>query len=150
MSFIRRLTGDLFAFASYNAGPAKVARLRREAKKMGLNPNVWFRNVEIVASKRIGRETVQYVSNIYKYYVAYSLISDRSEKKEEVKKRHSKESPPKGGDLLPSKKKIHLSSHYGKFYFPAPLPLSNSVITTILGLNPKTWIKAPDPCRRTL
>ena len=83
-----KLNKGLFAFASYNAGPAKVARLRREAKKMGLNPNVWFRNVEIVAAKRIGRETVQYVSNIYKYYVAYRLISDRSEKKKEVKKRH--------------------------------------------------------------
>ena len=44
---------------------------------MGLNPNVWFRNVEIVAAKRIGRETVQYVSNIYKYYVAYRLIVDK-------------------------------------------------------------------------
>jgi membrane-bound lytic murein transglycosylase MltF len=67
----------LFAFASYNAGPAKVAKLRKEAGEMGLNPNVWFRNVEIVAAKRIGRETVQYVSNIYKYYVAYRLIVDK-------------------------------------------------------------------------
>jgi membrane-bound lytic murein transglycosylase MltF len=64
----------LFSFASYNAGPAKVAKLRAEAAKMGLDPNIWFRNVEIVAAKRIGRETVQYVSNIYKYYVAYKLI----------------------------------------------------------------------------
>jgi membrane-bound lytic murein transglycosylase MltF len=67
----------LFAFASYNAGPAKVAKLRKEAGEMGLNPNIWFRNVEIVAAKRIGRETVQYVSNIYKYYVAYRLIVDK-------------------------------------------------------------------------
>ena len=67
----------LFAFASYNAGPAKVARLRREAATMGLDPNVWFRNVEVVAAKRIGRETVQYVSNIYKYYVAYRLLAEQ-------------------------------------------------------------------------
>jgi len=67
----------LFAFASYNAGPAKVAKLRKETGEMGLNPNIWFRNVEIVAAKRIGRETVQYVSNIYKYYVAYRLIVDK-------------------------------------------------------------------------
>ncbi len=71
-----RLNKLLFAFASYNAGPAKVAKLRKEARDMGLDPNVWFRNVEIVAAKRIGRETVQYVSNIYKYYVAYRLIVD--------------------------------------------------------------------------
>ncbi|MBW2429358.1 MAG: transporter substrate-binding domain-containing protein, partial [Deltaproteobacteria bacterium] len=64
----------LFTFASYNAGPARVAKLRLEAEKKGFDPNVWFRNVEIVAAKRIGRETVQYVSNIYKYYTAYRLI----------------------------------------------------------------------------
>ena len=72
-----RLNKLLFAFASYNAGPAKVTKLRKEARGMGLDPNVWFRNVEIVAAKRIGRETVQYVSNIYKYYVAYRLIVDK-------------------------------------------------------------------------
>lgn len=67
----------LFSFASYNAGPAKVARLRKEAKEMGLDPNVWFGNVEVVAAKRIGRETVQYVSNIMKYYVAYKLLEEK-------------------------------------------------------------------------
>ncbi len=51
--------------------------MRREATSLGLNANEWFDNVEIVAAKRIGRETVQYVSNIYKYYVAYRLIADR-------------------------------------------------------------------------
>jgi membrane-bound lytic murein transglycosylase MltF len=76
----------LFSFASYNAGPAKVSQLRRQARKKGLDPNVWFRNVEIIAAKRIGRETVQYVSNIYKYYVAYRLIVDKLELKEEAKK----------------------------------------------------------------
>jgi membrane-bound lytic murein transglycosylase MltF len=68
------LNKGLFSFASYNAGPAKVAKLRTEAARMGLDPNIWFRNVEIIAAKRIGRETVQYVSNIYKYYVSYKLI----------------------------------------------------------------------------
>jgi membrane-bound lytic murein transglycosylase MltF len=80
----------LFSFASYNAGPAKVSQLRRQARKEGLDPNVWFRNVEIIAAKRIGRETVQYVSNIYKYYVAYRLIVDKLELKEEAKKGHRK------------------------------------------------------------
>ena len=76
-SSIDRLNQVLFTFASYNAGPGKVTRLRKEAAKMGLDPNVWFGNVEVVAAKRIGRETVQYVSNIYKYYVAYRLIVDQ-------------------------------------------------------------------------
>jgi membrane-bound lytic murein transglycosylase MltF len=80
----------LFSFASYNAGPAKVSELRKQARKKGLDPNIWFRNVEIIAAKRIGRETVQYVSNIYKYYVAYRLIVDKLELKEEVKKEHRK------------------------------------------------------------
>jgi membrane-bound lytic murein transglycosylase MltF len=80
-----RLNKGLFAFASYNAGPAKVAKLRKEAREMGLDPNVWFRNVEIVAAKRIGRETVQYVSNIYKYYIAYRLIVDQLTVKKGVK-----------------------------------------------------------------
>jgi membrane-bound lytic murein transglycosylase MltF len=75
----------LFAFASYNAGPAKIARLRKEAKASGLNPNVWFNNVERIAAKRIGRETVQYVSNIYKYYVAYRLLEDDRQEREKAK-----------------------------------------------------------------
>jgi membrane-bound lytic murein transglycosylase MltF len=66
----------LFAFASYNAGPERIRALRKEASAMQLNPNVWFDNVERVAAQRIGRETVQYVSNIYKYYIAYSLVQD--------------------------------------------------------------------------
>jgi membrane-bound lytic murein transglycosylase MltF len=66
----------LLSFAAYNAGPGKVRRLRKEAAEMGLNPDVWFDNVEIVAARRIGRETVQYVSNIYKYWVAYKLAAD--------------------------------------------------------------------------
>ena len=74
----------LFAFASYNAGPAKVNKLRKKTSKMGLDPNEWFHNVELVASKVIGRETVQYVSNIYKYYIAYRMVSDQIEKKQKL------------------------------------------------------------------
>ena len=68
-----RLNKGLFAFAAYNCGPARVRQLRKEAQTRGLNPNVWFNNVERIASERIGRETVTYVSNIYKYYIAYTL-----------------------------------------------------------------------------
>lgn len=68
----------LFALASYNAGPARVAKLRAEAEKIGLDPNVWFQNVEVVAARRIGAETVTYVRNIYKYYLAYKLLDSRA------------------------------------------------------------------------
>jgi len=71
----------LFAFAAYNAGPTRVARLRREAAEMGLDPNAWFGNVEVVAARRIGRETVEYVSNIYKYYVAYRMTVEQLRRK---------------------------------------------------------------------
>ncbi|HSD10228.1 MAG TPA: transporter substrate-binding domain-containing protein [Candidatus Binatia bacterium] len=66
----------LFAFAAYNAGPTRIGNIRRQAAKRGLDPNRWFDNVEIVAAEKIGRETVQYVSNIYKYYVAYKLTEE--------------------------------------------------------------------------
>jgi membrane-bound lytic murein transglycosylase MltF len=69
-----KLDKALFAFASYNAGPGRVAQLRKEAAKRGLDPNVWFHNVEYVAAEKVGAETVTYVSNIYKYYIAYKLI----------------------------------------------------------------------------
>ena len=86
-----RLNKGLMTFAAYNAGPGRVRQLRREAAKRGLDPNVWFGNVERVASERIGRETVTYVSNIYKYYVAYRLsmkqIEQQAAAKEQVKQR---------------------------------------------------------------
>ena len=63
----------LFAIAAYNAGSGRIAGLRAEAAKRGLDPNVWFNNVELIAARRIGQETVVYVRNIYKYYVAYKL-----------------------------------------------------------------------------
>jgi membrane-bound lytic murein transglycosylase MltF len=79
------LNKALFAFAAYNAGPGRIRQLRREAEKRGLDPNVWFGNVEQIASERIGRETVTYVSNIYKYYVAYKLIVDDRTRREASK-----------------------------------------------------------------
>jgi len=76
----------LFAFASYNAGPGRLRQLRKEASKRGLDPNVWFGNVEQIASERIGRETVTYVSNIYKYYIAYRLSAEERARRAEAKK----------------------------------------------------------------
>jgi membrane-bound lytic murein transglycosylase MltF len=86
------LNKGLFAFASYNAGPGRVRQLRREAAKRGLDPNVWFGNVEQIASERIGRETVTYVSNIYKYYIAYKLVIEESARRDEAKKAIAPES----------------------------------------------------------
>ena len=65
------------SWAAYNAGPANVLKMRRKAEKMGLDPNVWFGNVELAAAKTVGREPVQYVRNILKYYIAYALVRDR-------------------------------------------------------------------------
>ena len=67
----------LFSFAAYNAGPSRVVKLQKEAEKRGLNPYVWFNNVELIAGLRIGEETVTYIANIYKYYVAYSLLEEQ-------------------------------------------------------------------------
>jgi membrane-bound lytic murein transglycosylase MltF len=64
----------LFAFASYNAGPGNVSKLRKEAEKRGLDPDKWFNNVELVTAEKIGMETTTYVRNIYKYYVSYTLM----------------------------------------------------------------------------
>jgi len=75
----------LMTLASYNAGPGRIRQLRRETEKRGLNPNVWFGNVERVVSERIGRETVTYVSNIYKYYIAYRLTLEREAARDRAK-----------------------------------------------------------------
>jgi membrane-bound lytic murein transglycosylase MltF len=69
----------LFAFASYNAGPGNISRMRKEAKKRGLDPDKWFNNVELVTAEKIGAETTTYVRNIYKYYVAYKLTLEAQE-----------------------------------------------------------------------
>jgi membrane-bound lytic murein transglycosylase MltF len=76
----------LFTFASYNAGQNRIVRLRKEAEKQGLDPNKWFGNVELMVAQDIGQETVQYVSNIYKYYVAYKMTINQQEIREAAKK----------------------------------------------------------------
>jgi membrane-bound lytic murein transglycosylase MltF len=80
------LDKGLMTLASYNAGPGRIRQLRKEAARRGLDPNVWFGNVERVASEKIGRETVQYVSNIYKYDVAYRSMADQREERAEAKR----------------------------------------------------------------
>ena len=75
----------LFAFAAYNAGPGRVRQLRRLAKERGLDENVWFNNVERMAAEKIGRETVTYVSNIFKYYIAYKLVVEEQDERERAR-----------------------------------------------------------------
>ena len=75
------LNKNLFTFAAYNAGPAKIAKLRKEAAERGLDPNVWFGNVEAIASQEGLGETVTYVSNIFKYYVAYRLVLEQNNRR---------------------------------------------------------------------
>jgi membrane-bound lytic murein transglycosylase MltF len=86
---IDRFNKTMFAFAAYNAGPARIRKLREKAAKAGYDPNKWFDNVEIFAAREIGRETVQYVANILKYYIAYSLITQQQNKRQEARKASS-------------------------------------------------------------
>ena len=65
-----------FALAAYNAGPARIQRLRRQAEAEGYDPDRWLDNVEVIAARKIGRETVRYVRNIFKYYIAYQLAAE--------------------------------------------------------------------------
>jgi membrane-bound lytic murein transglycosylase MltF len=67
----------LLTFAAYNAGPNRIGRLRKQAEREGLDPNKWFENVELAVAQDVGRETVQFVSNVYKYYVAYRLAAEQ-------------------------------------------------------------------------
>ncbi len=81
-----RLIMGLFTFASYNAGPKRIQELRKLAAKSGLDPNLWFNHVELITAKKIGRETVTYVANIYKYYLAYQMVAEQREEREKTKK----------------------------------------------------------------
>jgi membrane-bound lytic murein transglycosylase MltF len=73
------LNRTLFAFAAYNCGPGNMAKIRKAAAARGLDPNVWFNNVEIITAEKIGLETTTYVRNIYKYYVSYKLMEQTRE-----------------------------------------------------------------------
>jgi membrane-bound lytic murein transglycosylase MltF len=75
----------LFAFAAYNAGPNRISRLRNATQERELDPNVWFGNVELVVSEKVGPEPVNYVSNIFKYYVGYRLMEQHRETRHQAK-----------------------------------------------------------------
>ncbi|WP_444921518.1 transporter substrate-binding domain-containing protein [Microbulbifer sp. CnH-101-G] len=80
-----------FTLASYNAGYGHLLDAQRLAKQLGLDPNVWFDNVEVAMLKLAqpqyfkrarygyvrGSEPVQYVRNISNLYKAYvEMMSD--------------------------------------------------------------------------
>lgn len=83
----------LFAFAAYNAGPSRVARLRKVAAEQGYDPNKWFNNVEWVVADKVGQEPVTYVRNIYKYYVSYTLAVEAERVKREAAEQVQKTTP---------------------------------------------------------
>ncbi len=83
---IEELDSMMFTIAAYNAGPARIQRLRGIAAERGLDPDVWFQDVELIVAEKVGRETIQYVDNIYKYYAAYSMIAAAEEAKAEARR----------------------------------------------------------------
>lgn len=84
----------LLTLAAYNAGPGNLRKFRKAATDMGLSPDAWFGNVENGAARIVGRETVQYVGNIYKYYVAYSMYAEQRRIREDEAENGSVEELP--------------------------------------------------------
>jgi len=80
---------SLFAFAAYNAGPGRIAAMRKEAAKRKLNPNKWFNNVELVTAEKVGIETTTYVRNIFKYYTAYKLMLEVGEEQRRAREEYA-------------------------------------------------------------
>ena len=81
------LNKGLMTLAAYSCGPGRIRQLRQETAARGLDPNLWFGNVERVTAERLGRDSVAYVSNIYKYYVAYTLVMDRERQRRQGRDR---------------------------------------------------------------
>ncbi len=77
----------LFAIAAYNAGPARITKIRKEAAKSGLDPDQWFNHVEMVTAQKIGMDTTIYVRNIYKYFVAYTLAFQAQEQRNKAREK---------------------------------------------------------------
>ena len=76
---IPRVDRHLMALAAYNAGPTRVAHLRSRAAAHGLDPNRWFNNVELVVGRTVGAQPVDYVRNIFRYYVAFTRSAQRQD-----------------------------------------------------------------------
>jgi membrane-bound lytic murein transglycosylase MltF len=70
----------LMAFAAYNTGPGNLRKARTRAARQGLDPNIWFGNVELAMAQAVSREPVVYVRNILKYYTTYRLAEQASQR----------------------------------------------------------------------
>jgi membrane-bound lytic murein transglycosylase MltF len=75
-----------FALAAYNAGPSRVRRFRKRARELSLDPDLWFRNVEVAALEQVGQETVGYVAKVNKYYVAYRLAREADRRRRSARR----------------------------------------------------------------
>jgi membrane-bound lytic murein transglycosylase MltF len=78
-----------FMLAAYNAGPGRLRELRAMTRdELGLDPDRWFFNVERAAQARVGSETVRYVTDVNKYWLAYqlgeALLTEREAQREAV------------------------------------------------------------------
>lgn len=77
----------LLSLAAYNAGPGNIRKSRSRADKMGLDPNVWFGNVEIATARAVSGEPVIYVRNIIKYAVDMRLTAALIEEKNDSERK---------------------------------------------------------------
>ena len=84
---VEGMNQTLLALAAYNVGPNRMIKLRQSAERQGYDPDVWFDNVELVAAREIGSEPVSYVTNIYKYYLAYSTSAEQLKGRQEARQR---------------------------------------------------------------
>ena len=92
------LNKTLMTLAAYNAGPARIKQCRQLAADMGFDPNIWFKNVEYAVAKKVGAETVGYVSNIYKYYLGWKLTTEREAARMQLKKAQGPTKTDAGGE----------------------------------------------------
>ena len=91
---ITLLNQTLFALAAYNAGPARISKIRSRTAQKGYDPNKWFGNVEVVVAREVGSEPVKYVANILKYYVSYRLSLIREAQRAEEREKAGMEASP--------------------------------------------------------
>jgi membrane-bound lytic murein transglycosylase MltF len=81
-----RFNQTMMGLAGYNAGPERIAKLRKRAKQRGLDDTKWFNNVEWVVAESVGAITVNYVGNIFQYFIIYSNVYERQLQLKKLKK----------------------------------------------------------------
>jgi len=112
------LNKTLITLAAYNAGPARLKQCRKLAAGMGLNPNLWFKNVEYAVAKKVGRETVTYVGNIYKYYISWKLMTEREAARAQLKRDQKPAKQPPAKKNWRPESTIHRRFLGGRSFLP--------------------------------